>query len=85
MILSTDPKLDVHGETRASVNFIVKDFIRDNVKLKKERILIVHGKGYGILREEVHSILKNHPDVESYRTNGLNIGATEVELKKKKC
>ena len=48
------------------------------------RVWVVHGKGTGILRQEVGRFLANHPLVKSYgladRYHG-GIGATQVELR----
>ena len=38
------PTLDLHGETTATLKFIVNDFINDNLKLQNEKIIIIHGK-----------------------------------------
>ncbi|MCI8393971.1 MAG: Smr/MutS family protein [Bacilli bacterium] len=75
------PTLDVHGETRDTVVYPVKSFIQDNLKLQKKRIVIIHGRGEGILKKQVHEILKKHPKVLNYYIDGMNLGATMVELK----
>lgn len=82
MILKRDPSLDVHGETRDTVGYLVKTFIQDNLKLRNKHIVIIHGKGQGILKEKVHEILKKDPNVEAYHLDGMNLGATEVILKR---
>ncbi len=81
MILKSYPTLDVHGETRDTVVYLVNSFIDDNVKLKKKCVVISHGKGSGILKEKVHELLKRNPFVSEYHLDGMNIGATEVLLK----
>lgn len=75
------PKLDVHGETRDSVNILVKEFINDNLKLKNENIVIIHGIGEGILKKEIHNYLKTNKNVIEYKLDGMNIGATIIKLK----
>ena len=47
-------------------------------------IRIVHGKGTGKLREGIHSFLKKHPHVKSFRLGTFGegeMGVTVVELK----
>ena len=73
--------LDVHGETRDTVSYLVTSFIQDNLKLKKKHIVIIHGKGQGILKEKIHELLKKNPNVERFHLDGMNLGATEVVLK----
>ncbi len=82
MILPLDkyPSLDVHGETRDTVNTVLKEFIKDNIKLKNRTIIIVHGKGQGILKQEIHSRLKQMKEVKAYHLHYWNQGVTVVEL-----
>ena len=74
------PHLDVHGETRDSVTLLVKEFIQDNKKLGNKQIVIVHGIGAGILKEEIHNYLKKHQDVREYKLANNNLGITIVHL-----
>lgn len=46
------PQLDVHGFTEDTVMTVVNDFILDNYKLRNRKIVVVHGKGEGILKEK---------------------------------
>ena len=65
----------------ADVNYkIVKEFINDNYKLKNNEIAIVHGIGKGILKKEVHKVLKESRIVESYGLDNFNSGCTLVRL-----
>ena len=59
----------------------VEDFINDSVKLKHKQILIIHGVGEGILRREIYKLLSKNKYVESFNINGINVGATIVNLK----
>ena len=78
--LTRYPKLDVHGETRDTVYTVIKNFINDNIKLRNQVIVIVHGKGQGILKEEIHFHLKEMKEVKSYHLDSWNQGVTIVEL-----
>ena len=74
------PKLDVHGETRDTIYSVLKEFIHDSIKLKKETILIIHGKGTGILKREVHYYLRKMKEVKTYSLDSWNQGITIVKL-----
>lgn len=81
MILHSYPSLDVHGETRDTVVYPVKEFIYDNYKLENKYIVIIHGgKGNNILKQTVHEILKSEPRVKEFHLDEFNLGATLVEL-----
>lgn len=82
MILPLDkyPSLDVHGETRDTIYTILKEFIMDNIKLRNSTIIIVHGKGEGILKQEIHSHLKHMKEVKTYHLHYWNQGVTIIEL-----
>ena len=81
MILSNYPKIDLHGFDRDYASIMVKDFINDNIKLRNRHIVIIHGKGTGILKESTHEYLKTDKRVLEYRLNNFNIGETIVILK----
>lgn len=75
------PSIDLHGFDRVLAKIEVEDFINDSVKLKHKQILIIHGVGEGILRREIYKLLSKNKYVESFNINGINVGATIVNLK----
>lgn len=75
------PKLDLHGEDGDSAVVLVKDFVDDSIILNNKKILIVHGKGTGILKKRVHDYLKHDKRVLNYYIDYFNDGCTIVELK----
>lgn len=74
------PKLDIHGETSATCIALIKSFIKDNIKMKNEKIIIIHGKGTGILKKATHEYLKKDKNVKKYYIDGMNDGQTILEL-----
>ncbi len=74
------PTIDLHGYNRDMVKYVVTDFINDNIKLGNKKIIIVHGKGEGIVKDELHFILKNDKRVKRYYLDMFNIGETIIEL-----
>lgn len=79
---SNIPTIDLHGEDRKTAELLVKDFLNDLCKLKEEKGLIIHGIGTGILKKQVHEVLKKDKRIEKYYIDFFNIGCTVVELKK---
>ena len=74
------PTIDLHGYSRDMVRYVVTDFINDNIKMGNKKIVIVHGKGEGIVKDELHFILKNDKRVKRYYLDMFNIGETIIEL-----
>lgn len=82
-LYSNLPTLDLHGIDRDYARILINDFIRDNYKLKNEKIVIIHGIGTGIIRKTTHETLKKNPIVDSYKIDNFNVGMTIVQLRKK--
>ena len=80
MVTKNTPSLDVHGETRDTVVYPVKQFIKDNYKMKNQYIIIIHGNGQNILKHTIQELLKKEPLVKEFCFDGSNIGATIVTL-----
>lgn len=75
------PSIDLHGLDRDYARVKVNEFIKDNITMKNDVICIVHGRGTGILKEEVHKTLKINKNVLEYKLFYNNIGCTIVKLK----
>jgi len=80
IFLERYPKIDLHGYDRDSARVAVNDFIDEHLFLKDETVLIIHGIGTGIIKKEVHEVLKNHKNVLDYKTDNFNDGCTIVKL-----
>ncbi len=81
IFLERYPQIDLHGDDRETARMRVKDFIEENIILRNEVIVIVHGKGEGILKKVVHELLKDTKSVLEYKTDNFNDGCTVVKLK----
>lgn len=75
------PSIDLHGFDRVSARIKTKEFINDNIKLKNKKIVIIHGKGTGIVKDEVYKYLMHNKNVIDYKLDGFNTGITIVNLK----
>ena len=73
--------LDLHGYDRDTARVKTLEFINDNIKMGNEIICIIHGRGSGAIKEEVHSTLKKCKNVLDYKLFYNNIGSTIVKLK----
>ena len=74
------PSIDLHGEDRVSATLRTKEFIEDSVRLRRKKIIIIHGKGSGVVKEAVFKELKTNKNVDSFHLN-MNLGSTTVILK----
>ena len=77
------PSIDLHGMDRDTALFKTKEFIDDNIKMKKYDLIIIHGKGTGILRRSVHEYLKHDKRVIEYKIDNFNDGETIVKIGEK--
>ena len=75
------PSIDLHGDDRDTARVRIKDFIKDNVTMKNEKIEIIHGIGTGILRKVTQNTLQENKYVIEYKTSYFNRGSTIVWLK----
>ena len=74
------PHLDLHGETVESSIFLINTFLKDNYKLKNDKIVIIHGRSTGILKKATIDTLKKSKLVKKYNIDPVNDGQTIVEL-----
>ena len=75
------PKIDLHGYDRDSARVMVNDFINEAYFMKYEKVVIIHGIGSGILKNEVSDVLRKNKKVLSYNVVGSNVGCTLVRIK----
>jgi len=82
MVYKNTPTLDLHGMDREITRILVNEFIDDHYKMGIEKIVIVHGKGTGILRKTVQEVLRKSKKVEKFYIDFFNDGSTVVTIKK---
>jgi len=81
-----DGTLDLHQFQPKEIKDVVVDYIDACIERDIHVLRIIHGKGIGVQREIVRSILAKHPAVASFRHeagSGGAWGATVVDLKPK--
>ena len=75
------PHLDLHAFDRTGAVAMIKMFIDENIRIDNKTIIVVHGKGSGILKNATHEYLKSERRVKSFKTNNYNDGETIIVLK----
>lgn len=75
------PHLDIHGYERYGAVAMVKNFIDNQMRIETKKLVIIHGKGEGILKQATHEYLKKDKRVLEFKTNNYNNGETIVILK----
>ena len=81
IFLNRYPSIDLHGFDRDSARVAVNDFVEENLFLKNDTLVIIHGIGTGIVKKEVHETLRVNKNVLDYKTDNFNSGCTIVKLK----
>lgn len=78
-----DGTLDLHQFSPKETKAILLEYIETCRARGITALRIVHGKGIGVQREIVQSVLREHPAVKSFRHEegtGSSWGATVVDL-----
>lgn len=78
------PELNVIGQNVEEAIFVIDKYLDDCAISNLHNVRIVHGKGTGKLRNGIHTFLKTHPHVKTYRIGSFGegeMGVTIVELK----
>ena len=83
VILEIDGTLDLHQFSPKDVKTLVPDYLQECLQKEIYEVRIIHGKGKGVLRRTVHSILERLDYVADFRLDDKvigNWGATVVRL-----
>ncbi len=75
--------LDLHIFAPKDAASVVDEYLRACLEKGIYEVRIIHGKGKGVLRRTVHSLLDKHPRVLTYKidSGSSGWGATLVLLK----
>ena len=77
--LKFSPELDIRGERLADALDIVTHYIDDAIMLSMGSVRIIHGKGTGVLREEIQKYLRTIPGL-SVHDEDVRQGGTGVTI-----
>lgn len=78
------PEINVIGQNVDEAIYVIDKYLDNCASANISPVRIVHGKGTGKLREGIHSFLKKHPHVKSFRVGTFGegeMGVTVVEIK----
>ena len=78
--LNFSPELDVRGERLNDAIEKVTKYIDDAVMLSIPSVRIIHGKGTGVLRDEIQKLLRTMPGVEKVADEHIQFGGTGVTV-----
>jgi len=76
------PTIDIRGERLEQALNIVISFIDDAIMVGVSEVRILHGKGNGILREEIRKYLKTIGGVASFRDEQIEMGGSGITVVK---
>jgi len=85
IVIPIGDELDLHTFRPEEVPNLLDDYFSECIKANIFSVRIIHGKGKGILKKRVHSLLKKNPMVESFEDASPESGgwgATLTELRK---
>lgn len=80
VVLPIEDWIDLHAFAPAEVASVVEEYLREAVLRGFRHVRIVHGKGIGVQREIVRTILRDHPHVLAF-ADLPGRGATTAELR----
>jgi DNA-nicking Smr family endonuclease len=77
--LPIEDSIDLHTFQPSEIQIVVEEYLYQAVQRGFREVRIIHGRGIGVQREIVRSILEKHPEVVSFR-DAADRGSTYVML-----
>ena len=78
--LNFKPEIDLRGERLTDALDIVTHYIDDAIMLGMGQVRIIHGKGTGVLHEEIQKYLRTVPGVAKVSDEDVRIGGSGVTI-----
>lgn len=78
--LQFKPEIDIRGERLADAMDIVTRFIDDAVMLDMTSVRILHGKGTGVLHDEIQKYLRTLPGIKSVQDEDIRFGGSGITI-----
>ena len=74
------PTIDIRGQRLSDALDIVMHFIDDATMVGVGQVKILHGKGNGVLREEIRKYLRTVPAVKAFRDEAIQQGGAGITV-----
>ena len=78
--LNFSPELDIRGQRLSDALNIVTRYVDDAIMLGVGEVRIIHGKGTGVLHEEIQKYLRTIPGIASVSDEDVRIGGSGVTI-----
>jgi DNA-nicking Smr family endonuclease len=75
-----EDSIDLHPFQPREIHVVVEEYLYQAIERGFREVRIIHGRGMGIQREIVRSILEKHPEVLSFH-DAPDRGSTYVTLR----
>jgi DNA-nicking Smr family endonuclease len=85
VVLPIEDSIDLHHFQPREIPGVVEEYLEECRKAGFSEVRLIHGKGIGVQREIVRSLLSKHPTVLNFRDAPAEAGAwgaTVVVLKR---
>jgi DNA mismatch repair protein MutS2 len=73
-------ELDVRGMTFEEAEPVIEKYLEDSRNSGLRSVMVIHGKGTGMLRKKVQDYLSKNPNVQSFRLGNWNEGSSGVTV-----
>jgi DNA mismatch repair protein MutS2 len=73
-------QLDIRGMKPEDVMYILEKHIDDALLIGVYGFSILHGKGYGVLRNVTRQLLAKHPNIESFESEHVEAGGDGITI-----
>ncbi|MCF8363277.1 MAG: Smr/MutS family protein [Prolixibacteraceae bacterium] len=74
------PDIDVRGQRADEALSNIQAFIDEAIMVGASKLRILHGKGYGILKEVIRNYLKTEPAVKSVKDEHVQFGGSGITI-----
>jgi DNA-nicking Smr family endonuclease len=85
IIVPIEDAIDLHAFQPKEIASVVEEYLHECARAGLDEVRLIHGKGVGVQRSIIRSLLARHPLVLSYRDAPAEAGgwgATLVSLKR---
>jgi len=84
VVLPLEDSIDLHSFSPKDISSVVAEYLEQCVAAGLSEVRIIHGRGVGVQRNIVRSLLERHPEVDSFQDappEAGGWGATRVVLR----